>query len=196
MDFIEKWDGLFSQHECEYIIEYFHSCEKLNITFSRQGSEGSGILQKKDQAVGTNLLQTLDKKSEAYVEFGPVSEMLDDKLMGYCLPEYCNKYGLSEKLYNGGYKIQKTEPTGGYHLWHYEQDNNLDAINRRLAYMVYLNDVEHGGETEFLHQSKRYSPTRGTMMIWPAGFTHQHRGNPPLSGTKFILTGWMKAKVD
>lgn len=25
-----------------------------------------------------------------------------------------------------------------------------------------------------------------------AGFTHTHRGNPPISGTKYIITGWVE----
>ena len=56
--------------------------------------------------------------------------------------------------------------------------------------VTYLNDDFTGGETEFLHQHKRLTPKRGTVVIWPAAWTHQHRGNPPLEGTKYILTGW------
>ena len=57
--------------------------------------------------------------------------------------------------------------------------------------MIYLNDVEEGGETEFLYQKIRIKPKSNMGLIWPGGFTHTHRGNPPLSGTKYILTGWI-----
>ena len=33
------------------------------------------------------------------------------------------------------------------------------------------------------------------MVIWPAGFTHCHRGNPPLDRDKYILTGWLELGV-
>ena len=56
--------------------------------------------------------------------------------------------------------------------------------------MIYLNDVEEGGETEFLYQKMRIKPTKNTCLLWPGSFTHLHRGLPPLSGSKFILTGW------
>ena len=65
--------------------------------------------------------------------------------------------------------------------------------NRMFAYMTYLQAPESGGETEFLHQSLRITPEVGTTLIWPAYFTHMHRGNPPLKGTKIYLTGWFHA---
>ena len=63
---------------------------------------------------------------------------------------------------------------------------------RELTWMIYLNDVppEAGGETEFMYQHKRFNPTAGTVMIFPAGMTHVHRGNTVLDGDKYILTGW------
>ena len=85
--------------------------------------------------------------------------------------------------------LQKTSPSEGYHEWHCE---NMGWVNnsRAIAWMIYLNDVEEGGETEFLYQQKRYKPIANTALLWPGSWTHQHRGNPPLSGDKYILTGW------
>ena len=61
-----------------------------------------------------------------------------------------------------------------------------------LALMVYLNDVEEGGETEFLYQQKRIPPTEGTLIIHPAGLTPAHRGNPPLAGVKNVINASME----
>ena len=88
-------------------------------------------------------------------------------------------------------KLQKTCPGEGYHNWHTEHDR-IGSRNRLMAFMVYLNDVEEGGETEFLYQKCRFKPKRNTLLIWPANYTHVHRGNPPLSNDKFILTGWVE----
>jgi len=27
--------------------------------------------------------------------------------------------------------------------------------------------------------------------VWPAGFTHVHRGNPPLKNKKYVISGWL-----
>ena len=53
-----------------------------------------------------------------------------------------------------------------------------------------LESPKKGGETEFLYQSMRIEPEVGKLLIWPAGFTHKHRGNPPLEGQKTYMTGW------
>ena len=86
--------------------------------------------------------------------------------------------------------LQKTEPTQGYHSFHAE-DTSYAQSGRTMAWMVYLNDVEEGGETEFLHQQKKFKPIKGTAVIWPGSFTHIHRGNPPMSD-KYIATGWFQ----
>ena len=56
--------------------------------------------------------------------------------------------------------------------------------------MLYLNDDYQGGETEFLYYKKRVQPERGKLLIWPAGYTHAHRGNMVLEGMKYVVTGW------
>jgi len=88
-------------------------------------------------------------------------------------------------------KVQKTIPGGGYHVWHSEQDSKLNA-KRICAFNLYLNTIEDGGETEFLYYGIRVKPEQGTLVIWPAGYTHAHRGNPPLKETKYIVTGWVE----
>ena len=91
---------------------------------------------------------------------------------------------------NGPIALQKTERGEGYHQFHAERAC-WASQNRMFAWMIYLNDVGDGGETEFLYQKTRFKPKRNMGLIWPGGFTHTHRGNPPLTETKYILTGWI-----
>lgn len=87
-------------------------------------------------------------------------------------------------------KLQKTPPRGGFHDWHCET-NSLEVVDRCIVWMLYLNDIPVGeGETEFLWQGIRVQPKAGTMLIWPAFFTHTHRGNAVYSKNKYIATGW------
>ena len=63
-----------------------------------------------------------------------------------------------------------------------------------MAWMVYLNDVEEGGETEFLYQKLKVKPSKGTILIWPGCYTHLHRGNTPMTN-KYIATGWWQGNI-
>ena len=115
------------------------------------------------------------------------------------LREYFKHYPVLDTndtaLYSIRQKLQKTPISGGFHVWHHE-NGALSVFHRVLAWTIYLNDVEEGGETEFLYQSERVKPVKGRTFLFPAGFMHTHRGNPPISNEKYILTGWFNLRMD
>jgi hypothetical protein len=111
-----------------------------------------------------------------------------------CYPKYIEKYPILEKFNRHrifSLKVQETKKGQGYHAWHTEM-MGAGYRNRFMVISLYLNTVEKGGETEFLNQSLRISPVKNRLVVWPATYTHVHRGNPPLSGTKYIITGWIE----
>ena len=69
--------------------------------------------------------------------------------------------------------------------------SSLGSLHRLLAFMTYLNDVEDGGSTYFSHYDLDIKPKKGLTIIWPAEWTHAHKGNIINSGTKYIITGWL-----
>ena len=117
----------------------------------------------------------------------------DVALRHYYTETNVKKY-TAEDITTDHVKIQKTIPSEGYHLWHVEHNPGREMEKRVLVYSIYLNTVEEGGETEFLYQSQRVKPVKGRIIIWPAGFPYVHRGNPPLSGEKYIVTSWINYK--
>jgi len=88
--------------------------------------------------------------------------------------------------------VQMYPPNGGYFQWHTERVCATDPIvaSRHLVFMTYLNDVTDGGETEFALQGVKVRPKKGLTLIWPADWTHTHRGLPSSTQTKYIVTGW------
>ena len=56
--------------------------------------------------------------------------------------------------------------------------------------MTYLNNVKSGGETEWFYQNLKVKPQKGLTVIWPAIWTHTHRGLPAPKELKYICTGW------
>ena len=113
------------------------------------------------------------------------------KFLTECFRRYVERYSIvfGGTIYNDVFKIHKVRNSEGYHKWHYEK-GSWEVQDRMMAYMTYLEVPKKGGETEFLHQSLRIEPIVGRTLIWPAAFTHMHRGNPPLDGEKMYIDGW------
>ena len=87
------------------------------------------------------------------------------------------------------FNLQRYYPNQGYHAWHCETFDMATA-SRHLTYMTYLNDVNDGGQTEFEYQNILVQPKKGLTLVWPAVWTHPHRGIPAIGEDKFIMTGW------
>ena len=186
-NFIGIYDNYILKEECDKIIQLYEKENKFNHTINRHAFEQSSILNKQDQqyfANGGNI-EVWWKDCE------PLIANFDLAWKHYCTHVGAGGAFNQKQFYYTGLKIQKTLPTEGYHIWHIEHAKGFHAEARAFVFSIYLNDVEEGGETEFLHFSKRVKPKTGRIVIWPASFPYVHRGNPPLSGEKYIVTSWM-----
>ena len=179
-----RYEGFIGIFDTEYntqpLIDYWNYQNNIGSTFKRKGLFGR---ERKAHARKDTCLATEDFMVDHNAGYVYMKEY--NAITGACLEEYVDKY---EQLLHFRYQqvylnVQRTLPSEGYHAWHSE-DGSMGTNRRILATMMYLNDVDEGGETEFLYQSLRFKPKRGQFLIWPAGFTHVHRGNPPLSGEK------------
>lgn len=185
---IENFVGIFknaySKEYCEEVIKHYESMAASGHGRTRFETDKDLKTRKDDTQLFTDDINYLPLRGATahfnkifWEEFYPIYEQ-----------EYASLRD-SGRHSNFSFKIQKTKIGGGYHVWHYESGNR-EVSNRLLTWILYLNDVHEGGETEFLYQHKRVKPEQGTLVIWPAAFTHTHRGNPPLSNEKYIVTGW------
>ena len=59
-----------------------------------------------------------------------------------------------------------------------------------LAWTLYLNDVEDGGETYYTYYDLKVKSKEGRLVIFPAYWTHAHKGIVSKTETKYIATGW------
>jgi hypothetical protein len=104
--------------------------------------------------------------------------------------EYVKTYSFLDKLQwrlCPLYNIQGYDgPEEGFFSLHNEQTDMYPY--RMLAWMIYLNDAVSG--TEFPYQDRTVTPKTGRTVIWPAGWTHPHKGVTPNQGLKYIATGW------
>ena len=186
--FIGIYENALSKEFCENAIQFFENMEEAGNVLNRNVDEGSAQIKKADSMLfcSTSKMINLTTCRAIHQEFNKV-------FWGECYKLYAENFWILKEL--GSHtsyevKMQKTEPGQGYHVWHCESGGR-ESCHRLLAWTLYLNDVAEGGETEFIYQHMRVKPQQGTLVIWPAGFTHTHRGNTPLSNTKYIMTGWV-----
>lgn len=72
---------------------------------------------------------------------------------------------------------------------------------RTWTAMVFLNDVDGGGETNFTHAAAKVTPRRGNLLCWnnmngigePNSYA-MHQGMPVTAGTKYIITKWFRER--
>lgn len=191
---IGLFKNAFSKKYCQDIINLFE--DNIEKSFDRT-SQGYNPYEVQDRNL--DLLQI--PEGEEFIK-------TFQKVFFKAFYDYSIKYTSPMNVFPHGFKIQKTRPSEGYHSFHSEYPYELtkkdtemfifekhglkvNDYHRIAAYTLYLNDIELGGETEFLHQSMRISPQEGCLCIFPSFYTHSHRGNTPLKGTKYILTGWI-----
>lgn len=72
---------------------------------------------------------------------------------------------------------------------------------RGFTAMIYLNDVEEGGETAFVNLGLSVPPQRGVLLVWNNaardGSLNQftlHAGMPVVKGMKYIITKWYRTR--
>ena len=185
-DFIGVFNDAYSKDFCDRVIKNYEDSVASGHGKTRRESAGWSKTSIDDTQIFADEID--------YIPLRHLTSEFTQKFYDIYLPAYEQEYApLKDSPPYSSYcfKIQKTKIGGGYHLWHYESAAR-ECANRVLVWTLYLNDVVEGGETEFLYQHRRIKPQQGTFCLFPASFTHTHRGNPPLSNDKYIVTGWVE----
>ena len=111
-----------------------------------------------------------------------------------CFNDYKEQFDFLKNISGmeiGTFNVQKYNAGGHFGALHAERDSSANQ-HRILAFMTYLNDVAEGGETSFHYYGLSVEPQKGKTLIWPAEWTHAHRGGLVKQGSKYIVTGWIQ----
>ena len=80
------------------------------------------------------------------------------------------------------------------------EEHTKERGQRTFTFMVYLNDVESGGETEFINLKQKIKPKKGMAIIWNSlnedgtnNHNTLHQAHPVQSGFKSIITKWFRS---
>lgn len=177
-------DGFLSKNECEALITLIRSqCRPSTLTNPDEPDQGFRTSQTCDLGLIDNqpLIREIDRRISEYM--GMETER-------------------SETIQGQFYQVGQQFKT---HTDYFEPNTPEydrfagDLGQRTWTFMIYLNKVSAGGETEFPVLNTTITPTIGMAVIWnslhPDGAVNPataHWAKPIIEGEKFIITKWFR----
>jgi len=196
-DFIYVNDRAFTKEFCEELISDFEQLKAEGRGWKGLSGAGDDDSIKKSYDMNVLFEPELSIKYEEQI-VNTFNEHLTEKYL-LNLP-YQDKYSIyqlfNEPTFFETLQIQKYDQNEGhFNAWHVET-GNANMARRLFVFILYLNDVDEGGETEVLYARKKIQPKQGTLVIHPASYPFVHKGYMPLSSDKYILTSWLSFPKD
>lgn len=177
-DLIQIYDNALDFNVCDFLVNFFESNpdkqeivnndKKPNFT-QLNLTEHCKVSPEVDNVHNFLISKVFEYKRKYY-------EFIDDR----CFPE---KHNFEQ------FRIKKYNP-GGDDLF----DTHVDILDhntsrRYLSFLWYLNDVDEGGETVFT--GLKIKPQKGKLLVFPPMWMFPHRGEAPISNTKYIMSVYL-----
>ena len=180
-EFIQVYDNALESDICSFLISLF---EQVTEKHERYDNEGK-----------PNFTQfNLTENKIISEEVNKIHNYIIKKVFEYrdIYYQFIDKRVFPEEHAFEQFRIKKYN-IGGEDRF----DTHVDVVDyassrRFLSFFWYLNDVGVGGETIFTDLS--ISPKQGTLVIFPPLWTFPHKGNPPISNEKYLLSTYLHYK--
>ena len=181
---IRVYDDVIDEESCQKLIEKFESFED-RLEEVCEEDEGEKIAFKQ--------LQLVKFKEWESVQNGML-ELFQDYIGRYKID--CN---IKDKQWPKEYGYEAIRMKRYLNNDSDRFDPHVDVLDyetsrRFLAFFIYVNDVEVGGETKFLslYKSGTYipfavTPKRGRLLMFPPMWPWYHAGLKPESGKKYLI---------
>jgi Rps23 Pro-64 3,4-dihydroxylase Tpa1-like proline 4-hydroxylase len=165
---------------CEEVVERFEAHPE------HQHEGRIGQVQAKDRSVKVTTDLVVSNKDE----WRDVDQMFFRSL-AVALREFRETFPYFKGPFKDmGYQVQRYR-SGEFYHWHIDGGSH-EFSQRQLVALWYLNDVPGpGGETQFLYQDISVKPERGSLILFPPFWTHEHRAATLREGVKYIATTWV-----
>ncbi len=163
IDWILTKNNAFSEQECDEII----NTHKENGVFDNERTGYSFVdLNVNKFKYASNINYLLDEYVKQYPEAGKTTSV----------------WSLTDM------RFKHFKPGDSFSHWHSE--NSMTYPHRVLAMQIYLSN--HNCGTEFSGYNKTIMSVKGRAVLFPAYFTHTHKGNIcPEKKDRYIVTGYI-----
>lgn len=180
-DLIHVYENALDPDICNFLVSIFDQVSNLHERVDNEGkpnftqfnlTENSKVNNELN-SVHNQIIKKIFEYRDKYYEF------IDDRV-------FPQEHALEQ------FRIKKYNPGGEDRF-----DTHVDVIDhatsrRFLSFIWYLNDVETGGETIF--KDLTIQPKKGTLLMFPPLWMFPHKGNPTLSGPKYIMSAYLHYK--
>ena len=182
VDFIGVYEKTCPPDMCKEIIDFFEDNKDLQFR-GRYLIDGEPV---RDPSVKDS------KDISLKFDDNTTPSIIIAKILNTYTPLYIDTFRsthiIDEFSVEMGYNLQRYNPSQGYHVLHCE--NSGRGIERVLAWTLYLNTVTDNGGTYYPEYDKTIDAVEGRLCIFPAFWTHAHKGIVSNTETKYIATGW------
>ena len=183
--FIKVYDKVLSDDLCDRLMNFFDS-EEASIKYLRFNTDhrraNELTIPHPDLPASHSLAQEVNKVlKEATNQYK--KDIFDQT--GWNTVHMCNRI---EALKMVRYDPSPETPYGfGNHVdaW------NSDSASRQISIIIYLSDVEEGGSTTFDYFKLPVQPKKGRVLAFPSAWPYTHRGEAPISDSKYIMVTWL-----
>jgi hypothetical protein len=180
-DFIKVYDDVLEPNICNFLIDLFEK----NIDKQERVENN-----KKPNFTQFNLTENCKIAQEVTNVHSYLIAKVYDYKNNYC--KLFNKLWFPKEHNFEQFRIKKYHPDLQDQFDTHVDVMDYSSSRRFLSFMWYLNDVNDGGETVFDELTIR--PKRGSMLIFPPLWLFPHKGNPPISNLKYIMSTYLHYK--
>ena len=183
-EYIKVYDNVIDEVSCNALIEKFEDSHEIFETVHMEDG---------NEVISFEQIDLHKHEAWASVQQGML-EVFQDYIMHYKIdckilpkqwPETYGYEAIRMKRYlNNGYDRFDT----------HVDVRDYASARRFLAFFIYLNDVEEGGETDFVglyrvgtRMPYYIRPQRGRLLMFPPTWTYPHAGLKPVSGMKYFI---------
>ena len=183
--YIKIYDDVIDADSCKLLIDKFEAAEEDQYEEVRQAE--------RDKAIAFTQINLVNNEDWASVQNGML-QVFQDYIMAYI-----NDCKIQPKQWPETYGYEairmKRYLNNNYDRFDPHVDvKNYETSRRFLAFFIYLNDVDEGGETEFISINKpgtyiplKITPRRGRLLMFPPLWMYYHAGLKPVSNNKYLI---------
>jgi prolyl 4-hydroxylase len=180
---IYKMEHFLSDEECDSLLEEINKETFSNSTITN--------VNESDKNYRTSSTCYLDSKSKG------MYQKLDKKICNILNISKYRSEPMQAQKYSVGQEFK--QHTDYFCNTDYNKDHLKNGGQRTWTFMIYLNNVDEGGETRFNLVDLDFAPVKGCAIFWNnlnknanENVFSTHGGLPILKGEKYIITKWFR----